>query len=169
MNTTTSIDLRAMTQEDWPEVARIYAEGLETGNATFQQTVPTWEEWNSGHIQSCRLIASVGKTVAGWAALSSVSSRPVYAGVAEVSVYIRKNFRGRGVGNRLMQNLIEASEKAGFWTLQSSIFRENEASIKLHEKYDFRTVGYREKVGKMNGIWRDTVIMERRSKVIGVD
>jgi len=169
MNTTTSIELRSMTPDDWPDVARIYAEGLKTGNATFQQTVPTWEEWNNGHVQSCRMVAIIEGTIAGWAALSPVSSRAVYAGVAEVSVYIGKDFRGMRIGDQLMKNLIDDSEKEGFWTLQSSIFPENEASIKLHEKYGFRTMGYREKVGKMNGNWRDTVIMERRSKVVGVD
>jgi len=169
MNTTTSIELRSMTPDDWPDVARIYAEGLKTGNATFQQTVPTWEEWNNGHVQSCRMVAIIEGTITGWAALSPVSSRAVYAGVAEVSVYIGKDFRGMRIGDQLMKNLIDDSEKEGFWTLQSSIFPENEASIKLHEKYGFRTMGYREKVGKMNGNWRDTVIMERRSKVVGVD
>ena len=167
--TSYEISIQMMTAGDWPDVARIYAEGLETGNATFQQVVPTWEEWNSGHLYSCRLIAVVENTIAGWAALSPVSSRPVYAGVAEVSVYIGKDFRSRKIGDCLMKRLIAESEKEGLWTLQSSIFRENEASIKLHEKYGFRTMGYREKVGKMNGIWRDTVIMERRSKVVGVD
>jgi phosphinothricin acetyltransferase len=167
--TTASIKLRAMTPNDWSEVARIYEEGLETGNATFQQEVPTWEEWNSGHVKSCRIAAFINETMAGWAALSAVSSRAVYAGVAEVSVYIGKDFRGMRIGDQLMKNLVDESEKEGFWTLQSSIFPENEASVKLHEKYGFRTMGYRERVGKMNGIWRDTVIMERRSKVIGVD
>ena len=167
--TTASVKLRPMTPDDWPEVARIYDEGLKTGNATFQQVVPTWEEWNTGHVQSCRMVAIIEGTMAGWAALSAVSSRAVYAGVAEVSVYIGKGFRGMRIGDRLMKNLIDESEKEGFWTLQSSIFPENEASIKLHEKYGFRTIGYREKVGKMDGIWRDTVIMERRSKVVGID
>ncbi|GET32835.1 phosphinothricin N-acetyltransferase [Prolixibacter bellariivorans] len=167
--TTASVKLRAMTPDDWPEVARIYDEGLKTGNATFQQVVPTWEEWNTGHVQSCRMVAIIEGTMAGWAALSAVSSRAVYAGVAEVSVYIGKDFRGMRIGNRLMKNLIDESEKESFWTLQSSIFPENEASIKLHEKYGLRTIGYREKVGKMDGVWRDTVIMERRSKVVGID
>jgi len=160
--------LRTMTPDDWQEVARIYKEGLDTGNATFQQVVPTWEEWNNGHSKSCRIVAFVDGAMAGWAALSAVSSRAVYAGVAEVSVYIGSNFRGQRIGDQLMKQLIAESEAEGFWTLQSSIFPENEASIRLHEKYGFRTLGYREKVGKMNGIWRDTVIMERRSKVTGI-
>ena len=164
-----STELRIMTSDDWSDVARIYAEGLETGNATFQQTVPSWNEWNNGHIQSCRLVATVDGIVAGWAALSAVSSRPVYAGVAEVSVYIGKDFRGIRIGDQLMKSLIEESEKEGFWTLQSSIFPENQASVHLHEKYGFRIMGYRKKVGKMNGIWRDTMIMERRSKIVGID
>jgi L-amino acid N-acyltransferase YncA len=167
--TTASVQFRAMVPDDWPEVARIYDEGLETGNATFQQVVPTWEEWNTGHVQSCRMVAIIEGTMAGWTALSAVSSRVVYAGVAEVSVYIGKDFRGMRIGDQLMKNLIDESEKEGFWTLQSSIFPENEASIKLHEKYGFRTMGYREKVGKMDGVWRNTVIMERRSKVVGID
>lgn len=163
-------EIGAMTKEDWEEVARIYLEGINTGKATFQSDIPTWENWNNGHITSCRLVARLGTKVLGWAALSPTSSRCVYAGVAEVSIYIGEEYRGKGIGKALLTNLVRLSEENGFWTLQSGIMRENTASISLHKTCGFREIGIREKVAKMsNGKWHDVVLMERRSKVVGVD
>ncbi len=159
------ISIRVMTAADWPDVSRIYREGIETGFATFQSECPPWEDWDRAHLGACRLVAVLNGSVAGWAALSAVSSRCVYAGVAEVSVYIAKSARCAGAGTRLLDALASASEERGFWTLQSGILQENEASLRLHEKCGFRVVGYREKIGRdQNGNWRNTVLMERRSK-----
>ena len=159
------IQITEMNASDWSEVARIYQEGIDTKIATFQNTIPTWEEWDKGHITSCRLVAKEKNQVIGWAALSPVSGRCVYAGVAEVSVYIAGEYRGKNVGVKLLEALITRSEAAGFWTLQSGILRENTASIKLHEKCGFRIVGYREKLGQMdNGKWHDVMLLERRSQ-----
>jgi L-amino acid N-acyltransferase YncA len=152
-----------MKDEDWQVVARIYGEGIATGEATFENEVPGWEQWDSGHAPDCRLVAEVEAEVAAWAALSPVSRRPVYRGVAESSIYVGANAQGRGVGTRLLAALVEASEEAGYWTLQTSIFSENQASIALHERCGFRVVGTRERIGSQNGRWRDTVLMERRS------
>ena len=156
--------IRAMTAEDWPAVARIYQAGMDTNLATFQTECPSWQEWNAGHLTQCRMVAVVDGAVAGWAALSAVSSRCVYAGVAEVSIYIDAAVRGKGVGKALLNALIATSESAGFWTLQSGIMENNAASIALHTSCGFRMVGYREKIGKDRfGIWRSTLLMERRS------
>ncbi|AJA46601.1 N-acetyltransferase GCN5 [Clostridium pasteurianum DSM 525 = ATCC 6013] len=157
-----------MKESDWEQVAKIYLEGINTGKATFQTEVPTFENWNNGHITSCRLVAlSVEKNVLGWVALSPTSSRCVYAGVAEVSIYIGENYRGLGIGKGLLNNLIKKSEENGFWTLQSGIIRENTASIELHKKCGFKLVGIREKIAKMsNGVWHDVAFMERRSNII---
>ena len=161
--------LRKMYPEDWPEVARIYQEGISTGFATFETEVPDYQSWDKAHISECRLVAEDKTKVLGWAVLSPVSSRCVYGGVAEVSVYISEEARGKGVGKALMTKLIEESEKAGYWTLQSGIFPENQASIKLHEKVGFRFLGRREKLGKTSeGIWKDNLLFERRSKTVGV-
>lgn len=153
----------------WGSVERIYLEGIATGQATFQTTAPPWEEWDQSHTTNCRLVALHENEVVGWAALTPVSGRCVYAGVAEVSVYVAEQARGNGVGKMLMQALIDESEKNNFWTLQASIFPENEASIKLHQGTGFRIMGTRERIGKMDNVWRDTVILERRSHVIGND
>lgn len=158
----------AMKPEDWPAVRSIYLEGIATGNATFQQTAPDWEQWDEGHLRACRLVARGDAGVIGWAALSAVSKRRVYAGVAEVSVYVGERARGQGVGKALLAALIEASEQEGIWSLQSGIFPENEASIQLHTRLGFRVLGVRERPGCLNGQWRDVVLMERRSKVAGV-
>ncbi len=158
-----------MTATDWPSVAAIYQQGIETGNATFEQSVPSWDIWDSAHLESCRIIAENQNEIAGWAALTPVSGRCVYAGVAEVSVYISNQYKGQKLGTNLLLQLIEASEAVGLWTLQSSIFEENEASIRLHEKCGFRRMGYREKIGKMKGVWRNTVMLERRSSSVGID
>lgn len=157
-----------MKNEDWEQVSKIYLEGINTKKATFQTEVPTFEEWDSGHIDVCRLVArSEDDKILGWIALSATSSRCVYKGVAEVSVYIGENNRGLGIGKALLKTVIEESEKNGFWTLQSGIIRENEDSIELHKKCDFRIVGIREKIAKMdNKTWHDVVFMERRSYFI---
>ena len=160
---------RPIKATDWEIVAEIYRQGIETNNATFQQQIPTWEEWDNGHLKNCRVLASIDNKIAGWAALTLVSGRCVYAGVAEVSVYVADNFRGQNIGKMLLNKLIIESEKENLWTLQAGIFPENIASLTIHEKLGFRKVGYRENIGKMNGEWRDTVLMERRSKVVGID
>ncbi len=162
--------IRKMTKKDWPSVAQIYAEGIATGLATFESKVPDYGSWNASHADSCRLIAEQEGNIVGWAALSPVSSRCVYGGVGEVSVYVGKDSRGHGIGKLLLRELIDGSEAEGFWTLQSGIFPENEASIKLHEKLGFRFLGKRERIGKtLNGIWKDNLLFERRSKTVGID
>jgi L-amino acid N-acyltransferase YncA len=159
----------SMRPRDWEFVLAIYLEGIATGQATFETEAPDWERWDAGHLQQCRLVARNGDGVLGWAALSPVSRREVYAGVAEVSVYVAASARGLGVGGALMRALIEASERNGFWTLQSSVFPENQASVALHLKHGFREVGRRELIARHHGVWRDTVILERRSRVVGVE
>ena len=162
--------IREMTQSDWSDVARIYDEGIATGYATFETNVPQYGDWDKAHVRLCRLIAEEDGSIQGWAALSPVSSRCVYGGVAEISIYIGENARGKGVGKVLLARLIEESERAGYWTLQSGIFPENKASIKLHERLGFRFLGKRESIGKTtNGIWKDNLLFERRSKKVGID
>ena len=156
-------------KKHFPGIAEIYRQGLETGNATFETTVPTWEDWDKGKLKHSRLVAIIDNTVVGWAALSAVSDRCVYGGVAEVSIYISNDHQGKGIGKALMQKLIEESERNGIWTLQSGMFPENEATVALHKSLGFRIIGYREKIGKLRGTWRDTVIMERRSKTAGIN
>src|SRR5690349_17766843 len=163
-NRSSDILIEAMIEKDWPEVSAIYAEGIATGNATFEKTIPEWHKWDSGHVLSCRLVARLGDEVLGWAALTPVSSRCVYAGVAEVSVYVAERSRGQKVGLKLLQKLIEASEREGIWTLQAGIFPENIASIELHKRCGFVTVGIRKRLGRMDARWRDVCLMERRSK-----
>ena len=158
-----------MTAGDWGGVRDIYAQGLTTGNATFETDIPDWETWNKGHLTHSRLVARGTKDIFGWAALSPVSGRCVYGGVAEVSVYVAENGRGKGVGNALLGSLITSSEENQIWTLQAGIFPENEASIRLHLRNGFREVGRRERIGKHGGVWRDTVLLERRSVVVGKD
>jgi L-amino acid N-acyltransferase YncA len=162
------VSLRSMEPNDWPNVANIYKQGIATGLATFETNVPAWETWNNSHLQACRLVAEIDHEVVGWAALTGVSGRCVYAGVAEVSVYVSQFHKGMKIGSILLETLIKEAETNNFWTLQSGIFRENEASISLHKKYGFREVGFREKIGQLNGIWRDTVLMERRSERVGI-
>lgn len=164
-----AIRIQQMLPEDWEEVRRIYLEGIATGNATFQQEAPSWTEWNRTHITECRLVARSANAVLGWAALSPTSGRCVYAGVAEVSIYVSQIGRGKGIGSRLLKALIEESEQNGFWTLQAGIFPENSASLKLHKAFRFREVGRRERIGKMNGMWRDIILLERRSNAVGMD
>jgi phosphinothricin acetyltransferase len=162
------MNLVEISEENYPEVARIYGEGLLTGTATFETTIPNWEKWDAGHLSFGRILAVEDNNYLGWAALSPVSSRCVYGGVAEVSVYVAEAARGKGAGAFLLKNLIEISEANNIWTLQSGIFRDNVASHKLHIKCGFREVGYKEKVGQLHGVWKDNVLLERRSKIIGV-
>ena len=159
-------EIAEMVPADWPEVECIYLEGIETGLATFETQSPGWENWDAGHLQNCRLVAKVNGQIVGWAALSPVSRRQVYKGVAEVSIYIKNDFKGKGLGKSLFQELIAAAEAEGFWTLQSSVFRENVATIAVHKSMGFREIGYREKVAQLHGMWRDTVLLERRSKTV---
>ena len=154
--------VRPMRPSDQQSVLDIYEEGLATRLATFETTVPTWEEWDVTHLKSPRFVATAG-VVTGWAALSPVSSRPVYRGVAESSVYVAETHRGQGVGRTLLAALVSASEDLGYWTLQASMFPENENSIKLHEAFGFRIIGRREQIAQLDGVWRDTLLMERRS------
>lgn len=149
--------------EHWDTVKTIYEEGIATGNATFQTTAPSWEEWDTAHNKKPRLVAVENDTVLGWAAITPVSGRCVYAGVGEVSVYVSAAARGKGVGKQLLQALITESEKENLWTLQAGVFPENLASLAIHQACGFRIVGTREKIGKMNGVWRDTVLLEKRS------
>jgi phosphinothricin acetyltransferase len=158
-----------MRAEHWESVRSIYLEGIESGHATFETEAPDWPRWDAAHLQFARLVALAGEQIAGWAALSSVSNRKVYAGVAEVSVYVGREFRGEGVGRALLEALIRKSEVNGVWTLQAGIFPENVASVALHRGCGFREVGRRERVGKLGGRWRDTVLLERRSESVGVD
>jgi L-amino acid N-acyltransferase YncA len=163
------ITFRPMTPGDWTSVADIYKQGIETGNATFQQEIPDYTAWDNGHMKACRIVAVKEGKIAGWAALTPVSSRCVYSGVAEVSVYVAGMYRAQGIGAKLLEKLVGESEKAEIWTLQAGIFPENLPSIKIHMQLGFRKVGHRERIGKMNGVWRDTVLMERRSKLVGID
>ncbi len=163
------IEMIPMLPQHWEAVKTIYEEGIATGNATFQTNAPNWQEWDNAHIKTCRIIATEKDEVLGWAALTSVSSRCVYAGVAEVSVYVAANARGKNIGTLLLKELVHQSEEVGYWTLQSGIFPENKASIYIHEKNGFRMVGYREKIGKMGNLWRDNISLERRSSKIGID
>ena len=162
------IEIKPLEPLHWNEVRRIYEEGLYTGNATFQTSAPEWDEWDKTHLQTGRLIAIENEKIIGWAALTPVSGRCVYGGVAEISVYVSENARGKGVGKELLKSLIENSEANGFWTLQAGIFPENVASIKIHEATGFRIIGRREKIGQMNGHWRDTILLERRSQTVGI-
>lgn len=158
-----------MQPEDWPEVARIYAEGMATGMATFETRVPEYENWDRAHLPACRWVADAGGHLLGWAALSPVSGRCVYGGVAELSIYVGSGSRGQGVGRALLGVVIPDSEKAGLWTLQSGVFPDNTASIKLHLAMGFRKLGYRERIGKRDGVWKDNVLFERRSTQVGID
>jgi L-amino acid N-acyltransferase YncA len=162
------IKIDCLATGDWPAVRDIYVEGIRTGHATFETQAPEWERWDAAHLKSCRLLALLDGEVVGWAALSAVSSRCVYAGVAEVSVYVAERARRRGVGSRVLSALVEASEREGIWTLQAGIFPENVASIEIHRRCGFRVVGVRERFGYMSGRWRDVVLMERRSKLVGI-
>jgi phosphinothricin acetyltransferase len=164
-----NFQLDELRSEDWPQVQAIYLAGIATGEATFETQAPNWEQWDASHLRHCRLVACDGAEVLGWAALSPVSRRQCYAGVAEVSIYLAEAARGQGVGSRLLQALIDAAEAAGLWTLQATIFPENQASVALHRKHGFRELGRRERIARLNGVWRDTVVLERRSQIVGND
>jgi phosphinothricin acetyltransferase len=159
-----------MNPSDWEQVKDIYLEGIHSGFATFQTGAPEWEEWHKGHLTFCRLVARSVHNVLGWAALSPTSSRECYKGVVEVSIYVGNKYKGQGIGTALLTSLIRQSEENGIWTLYSAIIKENSASIALHEKCGFREIGIRERIAKMNnGIWRDVVLLERRSKIAGIN
>jgi L-amino acid N-acyltransferase YncA len=159
----TGVDVRDHRPDHWPEVARIYAEGIATGNATFETDVPSWREWDAAHVAGHRFIAQAEGVTVGWIALAPVSSRDCYRGAAEVSAYVAEVARGRGVGTALLERLIASSEAAGLWTLETGVFPENERSIALLKRLGFREVGIRERIGQLNGDWRDVVLLERRS------
>src|SRR5437870_3827931 len=161
-----SVELRALTEDDWAAVAEIYWDGMRDGLATFETEVPSWEAWDAAHLPGHRLVAELAGEVVGWAGLSPASTRRCYAGVVENSVYVAREARGHGVGRILLEALIAGAEAAGIWTIQTSIFPENRASVALHQKCSFRIVGMRERIAKRDGVWRDTLFLERRSEVI---
>lgn len=160
--------LEKMKSVDWNAVRAIYEEGIATGHATFETEVPEWREWDRSHLRDCRLVAKAKDQVVGWTALSPVSERCVYAGVAEVSIYITSSARGQGIGKALLKALIDKSEKVGIWTLQAGVFPENTASIALHKACGFREIGYRSRIGQTGTVWRDVVLLEHRSEMVGI-
>src|SRR5215211_1405808 len=157
-------DLRieSLREEDWPAVARIYGEGIATRQATFETDVPDWDAWDAAHLPEHRLVARLGNEIVGWAALTPVSRRVVYAGVADLSVYVAAAARGRGVGRTLLAALVDSASAGGLWMLQAGVFPENEASVALHRTLGFREVGVRERIGQLDGVWRDVVLLELR-------
>jgi L-amino acid N-acyltransferase YncA len=161
--------INEMRPDDWDQVRDIYVEGLATGQSTFETQAPDWPAWNEAHHQHGRLVARHLSQVVGWAALAPVSRRPCYAGVAEASLYVATRWQGQGIGKRLLEALIASSEQHGIWTLTGSTFPENTASIRLQERCGFRLVGRRERIGQLHGVWRDTVLTERRSKKVGIE
>ena len=169
MPETSPLTIELMLASDWPEIEAIYLEGIATGNATFEESSPGWSSWDSSHLPFGRLVARNSDAIVGWAAVSPVSNRCVYGGVAEVSVYVAASGRGKGVGRLLLRRLIEESERNGIWTLQAGILPENESSIALHVKSGFREVGRRERLGKLKDRWRDVVLLERRSTLVGTE
>jgi len=164
-----NVEIVHMTEDHWPAVQEIYRAGIASGNATFETEVPEWEQWDAKHLQFARIVILVDGEVKGWAALSPVSTRSVYRGVAENSVYVAPDAQGLGLGRLLLNRLINESEINGVWTLQNSIFPENVASLNLHRSFGFREVGRRERIAQLDGVWRDTIFMERRSTVAGTD
>jgi phosphinothricin acetyltransferase len=162
------LTIAPMLPADWPAVRQIYAEGISTGRATFDTDVPEWAAWDAGHLAAPRLVARDEGNIVGWAALGPVSARPCYRGVAEVSVYVAAAAQGRGAGRKLLDALVVASEAAGIWTLHSSIHADNRVSVRLHRRAGFRVVGRRERIARRADGWADTIIMERRSGVVGL-
>lgn len=160
--------IREMTENDGRAVLEIYRLGVQSGQATFETSVPAWNEWDKKYLEHSRFIAVTNNRIAGWVALSPVSAREVYKGVAEVSIYVDPAFHGKGVGSALMAKVIESSETNGIWTLFSVVFPDNIATMKLHKKFGYRIIGTREKIARHNGTWRDTVLLERRSRLVGV-
>ena len=161
------MEVRDLRPDDWPEVARIFEAGIRTGNATFETEVPSWEAWDAAHLPSHRFVAEREGRVVGWIALAAVSSRCCYEGVAEVSAYVAEGARGEGLGRALLARLIESSERGGIWTLETGVFPENEPSLALLQRFGFRVVGIRERIGRLHGMWRDVTFLERRSEVVG--
>ena len=161
--------IEPMTAGDWEQVRAIYEEGIRSGNATFETSAPSWEQWDKAHLPFCRLVARNRGAMVGWAALSPVSARKAYAGVAEASVYVSESAQGKGVGTALQEELTRQSEAHGIWTLQGVVFPENTASLALLKRFGFREVGRRERISQLDGRWRDTILLERRSPVIGKD
>jgi L-amino acid N-acyltransferase YncA len=159
----TAVEIRDLRPGDWPEVAHVYEQGIETGNATFETEVPNWEEWDAAHLVEHRFVAESDGRVVGWIAAVPVSSRCCYAGVAEISAYVAEHARGQGIGATLLERLIESTEAAGFWTLETGVFPENAPSLALLKRHGFREVGIRERLGQVDGVWRDVVLLERRS------
>lgn len=163
-------EIEEMRPSDWEQVKNIYLEGIKTGTATFQAGAPSWEDWDKGHLNVCRFVVRSGKGVLGWAALSPTSGRDCYRGVVEVSIYIGDDFQGQGIGTGPLRHMVRCSEENGIWSLYCAIIQENAASIAMHKKCGFREIGIKEKVAKMsNGVWHDVVLMERRSKTVGID
>jgi len=160
--------IRIMEDSDSDKVLEIYKMGIETKNATFEINIPSWQDWNSNHLNHSRFIIETEGIMAGWVALSPVSKRDAYRGVAEISIYIHNAFRGKGLGSLLMKKVIESSEDNGIWTLFAVVFPENRESVQLHRKHGFRIIGLREKISRIDDIWRDTVLLERRSKKTGI-
>ncbi|MBK1813946.1 N-acetyltransferase [Clostridium sp. YIM B02505] len=161
--------IEEMKPSDWEQVKDIYLEGINTGIATFQSEAPAWNAWDRGHVDSCRLVARLDDKVLGWVALSPTSTRECYSGVVEVSIYVGEKYRGNAIGTNLLKRIVEQSEEKGIWTLYCAIIRENIKSIEMHKKCGFREIGIRERIAKMpNGMWHDVVLMERRSKVVGI-
>lgn len=164
-----TVAIGKMACEDWEKVRAIYLEGIASGQATFETEAPVWEAWDRSHLPFARLVARHGDALLGWAALSAVSQRQAYSGVAEVSVYVARRNRGQGVGQALLKSLIAESEAHGIWTLQAVMFPENRASVALHLRCGFREVGRRERIGRLKGEWRNTILLERRSREIGTE
>jgi len=161
-----SLELRDLRPDDWAEVARIFEEGIATGNATFETEVPSWEEWDRAHLAEHRFVAERDGRVCGWIAAVPVSPRRCYAGVAELSVYVGEEARGQGVGAELLAAVVDSSERAGIWTLQTGVFPENTASLALLGRFGFRAIGTQERIGRLHDSWRDVVLLERRSEVV---
>lgn len=162
------MEIKLIDQSNYAEVAEIYRQGIASGFATFESDVPSWDKWDQSHLKFARIAAYSDKIMTGWAALSPVSDRCVYGGVAEVSVYVHKEAQGKGIGKYLLNELVDISETNDIWTLQSGVFKENRASLELHKKCGFRIIGFRERVGQLNGTWYDNVLLERRSSTVGL-
>lgn len=163
-----SVTIRSLTSTDWPRVKEIYENGIATGIATFEPSAPSWKDWDSSHLQFSRLVALENQHIMGWAAINPVSGRCVYGGVAEVSVYVETNYRGRGLGKLVFKELTIDSEKNGIWTLQAGVFTENIASLHIHLQAGFRVIGKRERIGRLSNVWKDNLLLEKRSTRVGV-